>query len=241
MHAATWDMEALLHARQVVKAAKRLEAVDTCVLKARFPADSAACGTAPGDYLLMAQRPKAGLLGGAPPICLHALHRHTMLGMLPRMFGMGGTLCWRLTSLKAGVKAYCAHRQKKCAFPGHTYKLQKDRALAEGWATCIPVLSWHAVSCPAQQSLVSGQACRPPGVALAACGPGRCAISWWKTVSCPAQQSILIGHACRPVGIPLAACGQGRKPRGARHGAGLIPGAPGGVLGRAHGLPASRL
>ena len=81
------DMDTLLHMRQVVKAAKRLEAVDTCVLEARVPAGSAAHGAAPGGYLLMAQRPKAGLLGGALPERVCALHRHTALGALRRMCG----------------------------------------------------------------------------------------------------------------------------------------------------------
>ena len=65
--------------RQVVKAAKRLETVDTCVLEARFPAGCAAQGAAPSGYVLMAQRPKAGLLGGAPRRRLHALRCHTVL------------------------------------------------------------------------------------------------------------------------------------------------------------------
>ena len=69
-----------------MKAAKRLETVDTCVLEARVHARSAAQGTAPGAYLLMAQRPKAGLLGGAPPGRLHAVQHHRLLSMLPRMF-----------------------------------------------------------------------------------------------------------------------------------------------------------
>ena len=61
--------------RQVVKTAKRLETVDTCVLEVRVPADDAADGAALSGHLLMVQRPKAGLLGGAPPGHLHDL-RH---------------------------------------------------------------------------------------------------------------------------------------------------------------------
>ena len=66
-----------------MKPAKRLETVDTCVLEARLPAGSAAHGAAPGGYILMAQRSKAGLLGGAPPGLLHALCRHSPLVCCP--------------------------------------------------------------------------------------------------------------------------------------------------------------
>ena len=68
-----------------MKPAKRLETVDTCVLEARLTAGSAAHGAAPGGYILMAQRPKAGLLGGAPPGPLACSVPSQFFGMLSMM------------------------------------------------------------------------------------------------------------------------------------------------------------